>query len=90
MEDVIENICNLGCILQEHFSMHYVVVSVDHEDAYSIGYQYFHPVDIVQDVLIFSFGIRWTSLGTEDFLTLRFVHIKVTIVSSLYDGKAPA
>lgn len=59
-----------------------IVASVDTEDAYAIAYQYFYPVNIVQDVLIFSFGTRWTLSGTENFQTLRFVHILVTIYSS--------
>lgn len=53
MEDIIENICNLGYILQEHFSKPCIVTSIDPEDACSIGYQYFHPVNIVWGVLIF-------------------------------------
>lgn len=66
MEDVIENICNPGYISQVHFSMPRIVVRVGPEDAYPIGYQYFHPLNIVQNILIFSFGIRWTSLNTEN------------------------
>lgn len=50
---------------QYHLSI--TVTSVDPEDACPIGYQNFHPVNTVQDVLIFSFGIQCTSLGTEKF-----------------------